>query len=231
MLMTRYGPSGVVVDKALRIIEFRGNMNPYLRIRDGDAKLDLLDSLRDDLSAHLQAAISEAHQQSATIRLDDIQVRRDAAFRFVRITIIPVSLALGDLHTVILFEDLSDSAGSIGQRVPPSAAAETKPSELETPGRHIEHLERELVSTREIHLQSTIEELRSTNEEAQSANEELQSNNEELQTTKEEIQASNEELNTMNAEIQIRNVELGALSGPNMARPARLDQRSDCDGW
>jgi PAS domain S-box-containing protein len=82
---------------------------------------------------------------------------------------------------------------------------------LETPERHIEHLERELVSTRE-HLQSTIEELRSTNEEAQSTNEELQSNNEELQTTKEELQASNEELTTMNAELQTRNIQQASLN-------------------
>ena len=65
MLMTRYGPSGVVVDKALRIVVFRGNMNPYLQIREGDAKLDLLDSIRDDLAARLRAAISQAHQQNA----------------------------------------------------------------------------------------------------------------------------------------------------------------------
>ena len=80
-----------------------------------------------------------------------------------------------------------------------------------TPERHVQHLERELLSTRE-YLQSIIEELRSTNEEAQSANEELQSNNEELQTTKEELQASNEELATMNAEVQSRNVQLASAN-------------------
>ena len=38
MLLTHYGPSGIVVDKELRIIEFRGNMNPYLDIRQGEVK-------------------------------------------------------------------------------------------------------------------------------------------------------------------------------------------------
>ena len=211
MLLSHYGPSGIVVDKGLRIVEFRGNMNPYLQIREGDAKLDLLDSVWDDLAVHLRSAISEAHQQNSTIRLDDIQVRRDRAFHFVRITVIPVSIPPLDRYSVILFEDLSDSAESGGQQAASSVEAETKPSELETPERHVEHLERELVSTRE-YLQSTIEELRSTNEEAQSANEELQSNNEELQTTKEELQSSNEELATMNAEIQSRNVQLASVN-------------------
>lgn len=88
---------------------------------------------------------------------------------------------------------------------------EVKAPDLQDPQRHIEHLERELTSSRE-YLQSLIEELRSTNEEAQSANEELQSSNEELQTTKEELQASNEELATMNAEMQSRNVQLSSVN-------------------
>ena len=211
MLLSHYGPSGIVVDSGLRIVEFRGNMNPYLHIPEGDAKLDLLNSVRDDLAVHLRSAIAEAHQQNATIRLDEIQVRRDRAFHFVRVTVIPVSISPADHYSVILFEDLTESAESAGQQASLSAEAETGAADLERPERHIEHLERELRSTRE-YLQSTIEELRSTNEEAQSANEELQSNNEELQTTKEELQASNEELGTMNAEIQSRNVQLASVN-------------------
>ncbi len=211
MLLSHYGPSGIVVDEGLRIVEFRGNMNPYLQIRQGDAKLDLLDSLRDDLAAHLSSAIAEAHRRNATLRLSDIQVRRDRAFHFVRITVIPVSIPPLDRYSIILFEDLADSAGSAGQQAASSVEAETQAPELERPERHIEYLERELVSTRDF-LQTTIEELRSTNEEAQSVNEELQSNNEELQTTKEELQSSNEELVTMNAETQSRNVQLASVN-------------------
>jgi len=211
MLLSHYGPSGIVVDKHLRIIEFRGNMSPYLHIREGGAKLDLLDWVREDLAAHLRAAIAEAHHQNSTIRLDEIQVRRDRAFHFVRITVIPVSVPPVDHYSVILFEDLSDSTERAGQLASLPAGTQATASDLDTPERHIAHLERELSSTRE-YLQSTIEELRSTNEEAQSANEELQSNNEELQTTKEELQASNEELATMNAEIQGRNVQLASVN-------------------
>ena len=46
MLLTHYGPSGIVVDKELRIIEFRGNMNPYLQIRQGEVKSRLLAAVR-----------------------------------------------------------------------------------------------------------------------------------------------------------------------------------------
>ena len=211
MLLSHYGPSGIVVDKELRIIEFRGEVDPYLDIRQGEANLDLVAAVRHDLAVHLRTAISEAHQRNATIRLDDIQVRRDRAFNFVRITVIPVSIPPVDRYSLVLFEDLSDSTERAGQWAASSPETATMSSDLERPDRHIEHLERELISTRE-YLQTTIEELRSTNEEAQSANEELQSNNEELQTTKEELQASNEELATMNAELQSRNVQLASVN-------------------
>ncbi len=210
MLLTRYGPSGLVVDKDLRIVEFRGDVAPYLHIPPDSARPNLLETVREDLAVQLRAAIAEAHQRKTTVRLDEIQVRQDRAFHFVRITVIPVSIPSSDPHSVILFEDLADQA----ERPPKRAGAplpEADAPRFDNPERHIGHLERELASSRE-HLQSIIEELRSTNEEALAANEELQSSNEELQTTKEELQASNEELATMNAEMQSRNFQLGQLN-------------------
>ena len=211
MLLTRYGPSGLVVDKDLRIVEFRGDVAPYLNVPADTANPNLLDTVREDLAVHLRAAIAEAHQRKTAVRLEEIQVRQDRAFHCVRITAIPVTVPQSDPHSVILFEDLGDSVERAGKRAGALQAPETGAPPFDKPERHIEHLERELVSSRE-YLQSIIEELRSTNEEAQAANEELQSSNEELQTTKEELQASNEELATMNAEMQSRNVELSQLN-------------------
>jgi two-component system CheB/CheR fusion protein len=210
MLLSRYGPSGVVVDKDLKIVEFRGEMLPYLHGRDSKADSNLLTAVREDLGRHLRAAVVEAHQRNSSIRLDEIQVRQDRGLHFVRITVVPVSVPSSDRYSVILFEDLAESVER-GLQWPLPPALELDKADLETPERHILALERELAASRE-YLQSIIEELRSTNEEAQSANEELQSSNEELQTTKEELQASNEELATMNAEMQSRNLQLGSIN-------------------
>ena len=210
MLLTRYGPSGLVVDKDLRILEFRGDVVPYLHVPADAAHPNLLDAVREDLVVPLRAAIAEAQQRKTTVRLEEIQVRHDRAFHFVRITVIPVSLPLSEPHSVILFEDLAD-AGEPALKRAGAPLAEAEAPRFDDPERHVGHLERELAASRE-YLQSIIEELRSTNEEAQAANEELQSSNEELQTTKEELQASNEELSTINAEMQSRNFQLGQLN-------------------
>src|SRR5712691_1919509 len=208
MLLSRYGPSGVVVNKDLRIVEFRGEVDQFLRTPSGEANLDLLTVVRENLAVHLRAAIEDAHNRKTTVRLDEIQVRQNRAFHFVRITVIPVSIHSSDPYSVVLFENLADSTELALKRVATLPTPPLPPAIFENPDRHIEHLEQELASSRE-YLQSIIEEMRSTNEEAQSANEELQTSNEELQTTKEELQASNEELNTVNAEMQSRNVQLG----------------------
>ncbi len=208
MLLSRFGPSGVVVDKNFRIVEFRGEVDSFLRTSGGQANLDLLTVVREDLAVHLRSAIEDAHNRRTTVRLDEIQVRQDRAFHFVRITVIPVSIHSSDPYSVVLFENLADSTELALKRVATLPTPPLPPAIFENPDRHIEHLEQELASSRE-YLQSIIEEMRSTNEEAQSANEELQTSNEELQTTKEELQASNEELNTVNAEMQSRNVQLG----------------------
>ena len=209
MLLSRYGPSGVVVNKDLRIVEFRGEVDQFLRTPSGEANLDLLTVVRENLAVHLRAAIEDAHNRKTTVRLDEIQVRQNRAFHFVRIMIIPVLLPNAEPCSVILFENLTDATEqALKQAATQPPVPAEKAAIFENPDRHIEHLEQELASSRE-YLQSIIEELRSTNEEAQSANEELQSSNEELQTTKEELQASNEELNTINAEMQSRNVQLG----------------------
>ena len=73
--------------------------------------------------------------------------------------------------------------------------------------RHVDALETELNSTRDV-LQQTIEELETSNEELQSTNEEMQSTNEELQATNEELETSNEELQSTNEELVTVNEEL-----------------------
>jgi two-component system CheB/CheR fusion protein len=208
VLVSRYGPSGVLVDKELRVVEWRGDAAPFSRSVK-TAGRDLGELVHPDLAAHLSTAIQEAHRRQSAIRLHDMRMR-GGAFQFVRVSVIPIAIPGGDAYSIILFEDLGESTTG-GQ---PAAPSPSSPLDAQLPQdakSQVEQLQQELASSRE-YLRSIIEELRSTIEEAQSANEELQSSNEELQTTKEELQASNEELSTMNAEMQSRNAQLGLIN-------------------
>ncbi len=208
MLLGQYAPAGLLLDKDNRIIEFRGAIGPFLGPADGEAELELLKMVREDLALHVGAALTEARKKNRGIRVEDILMRDSGQFRRVTIAVTPLTIPLMDTHYLVLFEEQRRDEDSTPVRDPKAAMGPLPSKDVEA---HIAHLEEELNATRR-YLQAIIEELRSANEEAQSSNEELQSANEELQTTKEELQSSNEELTTLNAEMQSRNTELGQVN-------------------
>jgi two-component system CheB/CheR fusion protein len=196
--VSRYGPAGVVVDQTLRIIEHRGEMEPFLAEPYARPEGDLMSVIRPELRATVGTAIEEARRLNATAEVEN----SDADGIPVTVTVVPFILTGTPQHFLILFAQLFETGGA---RRPLEGSPEAEA------GEQTSRLQQELKSTRE-YLQAVIEELRSTNEEAQSANEELQSTNEEMQTSKEELQSANEELNTINAEMQSRNVDLARLN-------------------
>ena len=206
LLLAEYTPPSVVIDDSFRIVEFRGQVGPYLAPDAGEADLDLFRMFREDVALHVGAAIEEARQKSMGIRAEGIPVSLGAP-RTIALAVTPLLTAELGRHFLIVFED-DPRAGAAGPAPADSAATLEAPAD---PLARISQLETELASTRR-YLQSIIEELRSANEEAQSTNEELLSSNEELQTAKEELQASNEELQTLNAEMEGRNAELKVLT-------------------
>jgi len=208
MLLRQYAPTGLLVDKNFKIVEFRGAVGPYLGPASGEADLDLMKMIREELALHVRAALTEARKKNSGIRVEDVQIRDLGQLRRMTITATPIAIPSLDPHYLVLFEEQRGE-----DRVSPAQVSGEigAPLSAQDAGAQIAHLEEELAATRR-YLQTIIEELRSSNEEAQSSNEELQSANEELQTAKEELQSSNEELTTLNAEMQSRNLELGQVN-------------------
>ena len=208
LLLGQYAPAGLLVDMDNRILEFRGAVGPFLGPASGEADLDLLKMIREDLAFHVGAALTEVRKKNSGIRVEDVILRDLGRLRRVTIAVTPVAIPLMDTHYLVLFEEQRKDEDSTPLRDPEAAISPVPSQDAQA---HVAHLEEELTATRR-YLQAIIEELRSANEEAQSSNEELQSANEELQTTKEELQSSNEELTTLNAEMQSRNSELGQVN-------------------
>jgi signal transduction histidine kinase len=209
IVLGKYSPAGVVVDKDMNVVQFRGRMAPYLEPSAGMASLNLLKLAREGLSLELRNAFHKAQRDNAPVRREGVRVRRNGGFTQLNIEVLPFKkTATRDPRYLILFEEMEDDplpvvAGKSKKRKSPAATE-----------RQAQQLRQELVATKEYlqsvieELESSNEELRSANEEIQSSNEELQSTNEELETAKEELQSSNEELNTVNEELQTRNSQL-----------------------
>ncbi|HEV7508425.1 MAG TPA: chemotaxis protein CheB [Thermoanaerobaculia bacterium] len=210
ILLSRYGPPGVLVDDNLEIVQFRGDTHPYVEHAPGSASLSLPRMIQKGLLAGLRETIQEARATRAPVGRQGLTFRHGDRFRGVDLEVVPVQgRSSGQICFLVLFVETS-AAGV----VPVSQGASPPKGDTD---RQIDQLEQELATTQQ-YLQAVIEdqsaaneELQVANEEILSSNEELQSLNEELETAKEELQSSNEELNTLNEELQNRNLELGLL--------------------
>ncbi len=206
-ILAAIAPAGVVVTDDLAIVEFRGDMAPYLEPTPGAATLDLLRMAREDLRLSLRRTIDDARTTGKAARSAGTTIASGGERVSVDIDVVPFLVAPANARFFgVLFTERAALPG------PGPAPGDTSRVAVE------EALRQELGSTRE-YLQSVIEqleagneELKAANEEIVSSNEELQSTNEELQTAKEELQATNEELRTVNDEMLERNLETKRLA-------------------
>jgi two-component system CheB/CheR fusion protein len=209
LVLSKYGPPGIVVDENLKICQFRGQTSQFLEPAAGAASLSVLRMVREGLAAELKGALAKARKEGKPVRRDGVHLSNGKVE--LNLQVIPFHRNSDhDAKYLILFE----SVRTIPQARHPKGKP---PSRLRSLELENEHLRQELTSSRE-YLQSIIEdqeasqaELQSATEEIQSSNEELQSTNEELETAKEELQSTNEELNTVNEELQNRNSQLARM--------------------
>ncbi len=211
IILSRYSPPGLVINEDMDILQFRGNISPYLRPQPGKASLNLMKMAGESLAMELRVLIRQAAGKDASARKEGIKVRHNGMVTDVTIEVFAFKPRDSqERHFLVVIEDAAPPAAREPKK-PGKAAATTKgrpPEDQVTP------LARELAATQQ-HLKTIIaeheastEELKALNEEVQSSNEELQSINEELETSKEELQSTNEELSTVNDELQNRNEEI-----------------------
>jgi two-component system CheB/CheR fusion protein len=205
LLLHRYAPPCVLVNKSGEILYSHGPTGRYLALPQGQASLNILAMARGSIKNALATLMRQASGQKGQAARASVQLRSDAKSHRLNLTVTPYHGGHeGEELLLIVFEDTGPRKLKTGTGVRPA------PGNVERMAR----LEQELWDAREqlqmvrAVTQSPDEELRSYNEELQSANEELQSVNEELETSKEELQSLNEELITVNAELQGKNEAL-----------------------
>jgi two-component system CheB/CheR fusion protein len=209
IVLSHYGPAGVIVDEDMQILHFRGQTGAFLEPAAGAASLNLLRMLREGLRSEVRTAVASVRKTGKPVRREHIPLKRNGSIDdvSVEVTTIPGGTSK-EIFFLVLFHRTEDRQESTSKK------KTTDAKDVPELGRKIKALEQELADTKE-YLQRNIEEqdayteeLKSANEEIQSSNEELQSTNEELETAKEELQSINEELTTLNDELQMRNSEL-----------------------
>lgn len=216
LVLSQYAPAGVVVNADFDIVQFRGQSGDYLAPSPGQASLNVLSMVKEELRLELRAALRQAKQEGQAVSREGILLPNGATSRRVQLNVVPVRTIPNESdHFLILFIEVPAALATEPDATtrPPSVRKQRSQRQAEQL-----RLEQELETTRG-YLRSIIEEqqatnqdLRAANEEILSSNEELQSTNEELQTAKEEIQATNEELTTINDELYRRHAETMQVS-------------------
>ena len=210
IVLKNHSPAGVVVNRAMEVVHFRGRTAPYLEPAPGKPSLNVLKLARNGLAIELRTLIGAAIKKDALILREGVSFNSNGHRRILNLSVTP----LGDKGPqgrnffLVLFDHVTPTATARStQHRKTKEDHENKPE--------LKRLRQELLNAQEA-LRSAIEsedalkeEFQSANEEILSANEELQSTNEELETSKEELQSTNEELNTLNDELRNRNFELG----------------------
>lgn len=209
IIINQYSPPGVVVSERLDVIQFIGNMGPYMSPAPGTATLNLIKLAHPDLIPVLRIVTHNAIEERVVTRRENIRLRHNGKIEEVTIEVVPIQVSSGaERYYLVIFLKVAEYDAS--QLTVPKAKGGKLAKETDL----VIKLEQELEATKaymhaviEDHATSN-EELQAANEEVQSTNEELQSTNEELETAKEELQSTNEELVTVNEELENRNREL-----------------------
>jgi two-component system CheB/CheR fusion protein len=202
IVIAQYSPAGFVVNEAMTVLQFRGNTGPYVMPASGEASLNLMKMVSEDLVIELRTALYQAKKEDIPVIKKRARVERGKLIRYINIDVVPFKAPAGERYFLILLQE-------IGYHPRPHSSPATGDAV---------RLRQELASTK-THLNTVTqeyeaanEELRALNEELQSSNEEMQSINEEMETAKEELQSTNEELTTVNDELQSRNEETTQLN-------------------
>jgi len=219
LILNRYAPVGVVINDKIDVLQFRGEIDLYLKLAPGKPSLNLFQMVREGLLIELRATIYQAQRQKTLVRKQGLRIEEGDHSRIINIEVIPFKPSTDEeFYFLILFEEAPPTVNNLSTINPETQEQPDLEREIVRLRQEIENANQERAATQE-YLQAVIQEqehinqdLKVANEEILSSNEELQSTNEELETAKEEIQATNEELNTTNEELRSRNLQLHQLN-------------------
>jgi two-component system CheB/CheR fusion protein len=176
LTLDRYGPPGVLLNRAFGVVQFRGRTGPFLEVPVGQPTTDVLRMAKEGLFTELRSALAEAVATRGPVAREHLRMMEgESEFTMHILPVGPVSDEDGFL--LVLFESADARVRAVVER----PGAEAGASE-----RDVVWLRQELASSRQ-YLQSVVDQQDATVQDVHAAHEELLSSNEELQSTNEEL--------------------------------------------
>jgi two-component system CheB/CheR fusion protein len=90
VILSRYGPPGVIIDGDLQIVETLGQTGPYLELAPGSVSVNLLKMARHGLAHALRMAAHSARREARPVRREEVRVTSDGSVRHVNVSVAPL---------------------------------------------------------------------------------------------------------------------------------------------
>jgi two-component system CheB/CheR fusion protein len=74
LILNRYAPASVLVNEQMKILQVRGEIDPYFKVTAGTPNLNLLTMARAGLLLDLRTAMYQAQTQNVTVRKEGVSV-------------------------------------------------------------------------------------------------------------------------------------------------------------
>jgi two-component system, chemotaxis family, CheB/CheR fusion protein len=203
VLLSRYMPASVIINKEMEVLKFRGSASTYLSHQSGNASLNILKMVQPDFSFELRTAIQKVLKTKQAVHRSDIEIKVGSVFWRMSFDVLPLKIDCDEPLILIVFT-LYEKVENYNDNSSAGKNNSTHSSKIKQLTEKLKATRAEMHSVIESQEQANIK-LQEANEEIVSANEEFQTLNEELETSKEEIEATNEELISTNQELQMRN--------------------------
>src|SRR5262249_60401994 len=91
VLLSHFSPAGVLINRNLEVLQFRGHTGPYLEHPHGEASLNLLKMAREGLSVDLRTAISRALKTGTRVVHEGPRAKQNGEAIEVNIEVRPFS--------------------------------------------------------------------------------------------------------------------------------------------
>ena len=118
ILLTRFVPASVTVNKDLLVLQFYGSTLRYLHPAAGKASFHLLKLVREDLMVDVRMLVHQAKETGIAVRKDGILLLDDEFKREISIEVIPIHSFLPNPHYLILFIETSPPPRMPSQPIP-----------------------------------------------------------------------------------------------------------------
>ncbi len=201
LLLERYAPAAVVIDREQHIVYFHGPTHRFLDQPHGEPTRELLSLAKDTIRGALRTAVQRAFAHNLPATATNGMLETEHGRCRIEIVVTPLDSRPHRSYFLVIFVERPEPEFRATTEGKPDATISTQLEE------ELQRVRLELQTTIQ-ELQTSNEEMKASNEEAMSINEELQSTNEELETSKEELQSLNEEMSTVNAQLQTKMEEL-----------------------